>query len=266
MKVLRKGDRGDEVKAMQQALADKGYDIAVDSIFGPGTEKVLRSFQRACRLFPDGICGPKTWAMLLSDGDNKLAIIEAFISTHITRAPNRKLKFIAVHYTAGASSAKGSALKTRETFIKRRASADFVVDDGQIVQINPDVRNYYCWGVGDPKNIYSGGGSLFGVAGNRNTISVEICCNLKKGTSADIPNHEGWTFTDAALENALKLVRYLMVEYSIPKANVVRHYDVSGKVCPGVIGWNNAPRYDTSGKPTKLYSDSSKWEEFYNKI
>ena len=26
--------------------------------------------------------------------------------------------------------------------------------------------------------------------------------------------------------------------YNIPIANVVRHYDVTGKWCPGVVGWN----------------------------
>lgn len=261
MKVLRKGDRGEEVKMLQRALG-----IADDGIFGPATDKAVKSFQRANKLFPDGIVGPKTWAMLQYGKDNKLDIVEGFINTHITRRPGRMVKYIAIHYTAGGTSVKGSALATKKAFQLRKASADFVVDDAEIVQINPDLRNYYCWSVGDAKNVYSGGGRLYGVATNKNTISIEICSNLKRGTNADVPNHSGWTFTEAALENALKLVRYLMVEFGVPKANVVRHYDVSGKPCPGVIGWNDAQVYDTNGKPTSMRSDSAKWEEFHNKI
>lgn len=266
MKVLRKGDRGDDVKVLQQALKDKGYDLAVDGIFGSGTEKVLRSFQRAHSLFPDAIAGPKTWAMLLKAGSNELKILDGHINTHITRRPGRMVKYIAIHFTAGGTSVKGSALATKKAFQLRKASADFVVDDAEIVQINPDLRNYYCWSVGDAKNVYSGGGRLYGVATNKNTISIEICSNLKRGTNADVPNHSGWTFTEASLENALKLVRYLMVEFGIPKENVVRHYDISGKPCPGVIGWNDAQVYDTKGKPTASRSDSAKWEEFHNNI
>ena len=29
-----------------------------------------------------------------------------------------------------------------------------------------------------------------------------------------------------------------MSTYKIPINNVIRHYDVSGKHCPGIIGWN----------------------------
>ena len=36
----------------------------------------------------------------------------------------------------------------------------------------------------------------------------------------------------------MELTRYLMAEYGIDADHVVRHYDVSGKLCPGIIGWN----------------------------
>jgi N-acetyl-anhydromuramyl-L-alanine amidase AmpD len=45
-------------------------------------------------------------------------------------------------------------------------------------------------------------------------------------------------FTDAAIQNALNLAAYLMEKHNIPIENVVRHYDISGKFCPGIIGWN----------------------------
>jgi hypothetical protein len=56
---LRRGARGDLVRQIQTDLK-----IAVDGIFGPGTEAALRQFQRDHGLVPDGIVGPRTWASL----------------------------------------------------------------------------------------------------------------------------------------------------------------------------------------------------------
>lgn len=53
---------GDDVTALQQALADQGYEVGeVDGIYGPMTEAVVRAFQDAEGLEPDGVAGPITW-------------------------------------------------------------------------------------------------------------------------------------------------------------------------------------------------------------
>lgn len=57
---------GDDIKVMQQALADKGYDIEVDGYFGPMSEGILETFQQDNSLVSDGIVGPMTWANVLS--------------------------------------------------------------------------------------------------------------------------------------------------------------------------------------------------------
>lgn len=260
--VLKKGSKGQEVKALQGAL----HLYPQDGIFGQKTEDAVKAFQKAKGLKVDGIVGNQTWALLFPEDNGGLAITKGYISTHITPLRNRPIKYIAVHYTAGITSRKGTALNARNVFLKRKASADFVVDDGSIVQINPDLQNYYCWSVGDKKNPYSGGGRLYGVATNRNTISIEVCSNLKSGFSVNYANHEGWYFTEASLDNALKLIRHLMKKYGVPKSNVVRHYDVSGKLCPGVVGWNDSYVYEDNGKQLSKKSDSSKWLAFWSRI
>lgn len=68
LKVLRKGSKGNTVKAMQTLLIGYGYfcgGYGADGDFGSGTDSALRSFQKAKGLGVDGICGPKTWAKLL---------------------------------------------------------------------------------------------------------------------------------------------------------------------------------------------------------
>ena len=56
-----------------------------------------------------------------------------------------------------------------------------------------------------------------------------------------------------------------MKKYNIPLENVIRHYDISGKVCPGIIGWNNEVIYN-KGKQTNEKSKSNKWKEFKKKL
>lgn len=257
--MIRKGSKGEDVKRLQMLLG-----IEADGVFGQETHEAVVAFQAAHGLTPDGIVGPKTWAVL--GVREEIAITDGHITTHITHCPNRKPEYIAIHYTAGTTSRRGAAMATRSVFLNRRASADFVVDDSDIILINPDIKNYYCWAVGDKKNPYSGGARLHGKATNRNTISIEICSNLIAGTPTSVPNHEGWHFTEASLTNALRLVRFLMRKYGIPKANVVRHYDITGKSCPGIIGWNDAQLYDTKGKATARKNNSDEWKKFWDSI
>ena len=257
MKTLKKGCKGDEVSRLQTLLG-----ITQDGIFGIATESAVKDFQSSHGLIVDGVAGIATWkALIEATGSTTEAvdfkIISKFLSNHLTSSPNREIKYLAIHYTAGGSSSPGSAQAIYNVFSQRSASADFAVDDRDIVQFNPDLKNYYCWAIGD-----KGSAALKNQATNRNTISIEICSNLKKGTSAAVPNHPGWSFSDASLENALKLARYLMKKYNIPKERVIRHYDVTGKLCPGIVGWNDGVLYGTDGRVTKNKNNSSDWSKF----
>ena len=167
--------------------------------------------------------------------------IIAKTDTHnTTSAKGRNIGWLAIHYTAGTNSRPGAALNVVSWFKNPEnngGSADFIVDDTTVVQYNPDIRNRYCWAVGGKKYPNTKGGSLYGTVTNRNSISVEICSTSRNGQVLN-GNNPGWSFTDAALDRAVELVRYLMREYGIDADHVIRHYDVSGKPCPGIIGWN----------------------------
>lgn len=72
VKVLKKGAKGDQVKAMQLLLMGYGYKMqnngktyGADGSFGAATENAVKAFQKAEGLSDDGSCGPKTWAKLL---------------------------------------------------------------------------------------------------------------------------------------------------------------------------------------------------------
>jgi N-acetylmuramoyl-L-alanine amidase CwlA len=166
-----------------------------------------------------------------------MEIINRFSTVHTTSKPGREIKYIVIHYTAGVTSRPGSAVNTADYYPKsQNVSADFTVDDAEIVQYNGDIKNRYCWHCGG-NNYHTKGGSLFGKCTNANSIGVEICSTNSTGKMQNA-NDRTYSFTEAAVNNALELVRFLMTEYNIPAENVVRHYDVTGKPCPGIIGWN----------------------------
>lgn len=56
---LRRGAEGDLVKEIQRKLG-----LTQDGNFGPKTEAAVRAFQRSKDAVPDGIVGPRTWALL----------------------------------------------------------------------------------------------------------------------------------------------------------------------------------------------------------
>ena len=55
------GSRGNEVRQIQKKLRELGYyKGSVDGMYGTGTQKAVKSFQKNCGLTADGIAGPKT--------------------------------------------------------------------------------------------------------------------------------------------------------------------------------------------------------------
>lgn len=62
--LLRRGDRGEDVKALQRALRHIGYDLEIDGVFGRITLECVKSFQGSNSLVRDGIVGPLTWRKL----------------------------------------------------------------------------------------------------------------------------------------------------------------------------------------------------------
>ena len=133
------------------------------------------------------------------------------------------IKYIVLHYTANDGD---TAMSNAKYFASgsRGASAHYFVDSNNIVQSVED--NYVAWSVGGSK--YSdcsktGGGKFYGVCTNGNSINIELCDDIRNGNIYP---------TEAAISNAIDLVRTLMKKYNIGVDNVIRHFDVNGKRCP----------------------------------
>ena len=149
------------------------------------------------------------------------------------------IKYIVIHYTANdGDTAKGNGNYFKNNIVK--ASAHYFVDDDTIVRSVPD--DYAAWSVGGSKYPdcgRTGGGNWYGKCTNSNSISVELCDTVKNGVS---------DFSESTVRNAVELVRSLMGQYGIDTEHVIRHFDVTGKICP------------------KPYIDGAAWQGFKNMI
>lgn len=123
--------------------------------------------------------------------------------------PLEEISGVVVHYvgnpgtTAAANRSFFANLAlTHETY----ASAHFLVGlDGEILQCVPLTEIAYC---SNTANDY--------------TVSIEVCH----------PDDTG-KFGDATMESLEQLVAWLCEAFSLdPAEDVIRHYDVTGKICP----------------------------------
>lgn len=61
---LRIGDKGEDVRELQMALREQGFEIVVDGDFGKQTRRAVRDLQEQKGLSVDGIAGTQTLAAL----------------------------------------------------------------------------------------------------------------------------------------------------------------------------------------------------------
>lgn len=154
-----------------------------------------------------------------------------------------KIKYIVIHYTSNdGDSDEGNGNYFEDHIVK--ASAHYFVDGDSVTQSVPD--DYVAFAVGGNK--YSdcnktGGGKLYGQCTNSNSISIELCDEVRNGIVYP---------SQATIENAVELTKELMKKYNVPINKVIRHFDVNGKYCPAY--WCRTPE------------NNAKWQAFKNMI
>ena len=123
------------------------------------------------------------------------------------------IKYIVIHYTAN----DGDTDENNGKYFANNdvdSSAHYFVDDDSITRSVPD--EYVAWHCGAKTYKHK-------TCRNANSIGIEICDDVKNGKIYP---------SDKTIQNVLDLTRSLMKKYNIPAENVIRHYDVTGKLCP----------------------------------
>lgn len=144
-------------------------------------------------------------------GGQDSALIEDFLTPNEYSRPQKplkKVKGIVVHYTANP----GTDAKANRDYFEglsvsgaTYASSHFVIGlDGTIIQCIP--LNEIAYASNDR---------------NDDTISIE-CCHQKKNGK----------FTEETYNSLVRLTAWLCGEYDVSEKDIIRHYDVTGKLCP----------------------------------
>ena len=169
----------------------------------------------------------------------------------------QKIEYIILHYAASLKSSDGSAMSIKKALDNSGYSSDYIVDDCNIIQLADDVtkwRSKAVQGVNSPER--QKGTPAGKNAFNQNSISIEMASELDGEYKKDwVANSSKFKFSEQVLKNTADLCKYLIEKYNIPKDHIIRHYDVSGKACPGIIGWNLA-HGSNSEKKYKDFVDS----------
>ena len=122
--------------------------------------------------------------------------------------PLEQVDGIVIHYVGNPGTTAeqnhsyfANLAQTGETY----ASSHFLIGlDGEIIQNVPLNEIAYCSN-----------------QRNDDTISIE-CCH---------PDESG-SFNQATYDSLVRLTRWLMEQYGLDRDQVIRHYDVTGKICP----------------------------------
>ena len=138
-----------------------------------------------------------------------------------------RIKYIVIHYVGATGGAAANCKYYASQYIG--ASAHYYVDfDGSIWQSVEDKNIAWHCGAKSYKHPE---------CRNSNSIGIEMCVR-NKGSQAD--TSRDWYFEDATVQETIKLTKVLMAKYNIPVDCVIRHHDVTGKICPNPYVYNHA--------------------------
>ena len=124
------------------------------------------------------------------------------------------IEWLVMHYTANDGDSDTSNGKYFQQPLNPVASAHFFVDDDSItISVPEDYVAYHC-------GAYH---YTHPFCRNYNSIGIEMCDAKRDGKVMA---------TAKTIANAADLAAMLCEKYNIPVDHIIRHYDVTGKLCP----------------------------------
>ncbi len=156
--------------------------------------------------------------------------------------------YLVIHYVGATGDARNNA-KYYSTTANIGASAHWFVGHGPRAEVWASVAETdTAWHCGASRYVHP-------ECRNDNAIGVELCCHKDAAG--------GWYFDPETVDAAVALCREIIARYGIARSHVLRHYDVTGKICPApFVGDANA----WEDFKSRLYAPAGPTSEVYNTV
>ncbi|MFR3729192.1 N-acetylmuramoyl-L-alanine amidase [Lacrimispora sp.] len=145
---------------------------------------------------------------------------------NFTAGDIERIKYIVIHYVGALGGAEANCKYYASQYVG--ASAHYYVGfAGEIWQSVEDKN--IAWHCGAKKYVHP-------ECRNSNSLGIELCVRNKGSQASD---SKDWYFEDETVQSAIELTKVLMTKYNVPADHVIRHYDVTGKICPNPYVYNH---------------------------
>lgn len=163
----------------------------------------------------------------IKTASGELTVFQLITKVNYTDASRKKPEFPVIHYVGATGGAEANCKFFHDTY--RGASAHyFVGHDGEIWQCVKDEDIAWHCGAKSYKHTK---------CRNSNSIGIELCVKKDKNGK--------WYYTKKTLASAVILTAYIMHLYGMKIENLLRHYDVTGKICGEPHVRNNGKTWKT---------------------
>jgi N-acetyl-anhydromuramyl-L-alanine amidase AmpD len=268
---LKLGDKGQDVSILHRLLFEKGYSSSDESYgdFDTYTERMVKAFQSANGLLPDGVVGPQTWNKLDPsipiDGGAFKGTGETIIPFAIQMKNKMKTrggyeggypKGILIHFTAGQWEKYSDMEDTMNWGVNQGFAFLGIASTGEVLQAHPvNLWGYHAgessWARGTYPLIGSVSDDLIGIemanpgrlekrsdgfyTWFNKKINPDIHGNPIYVTEDDYDCPEGWYLPYSKIQEAslTRTIIWLLQNdpYGTMKIdNILGHHEVSGKL------------------------------------
>lgn len=190
------------------------------------------------------------WGLWAEGKGFNMKVHKLLTSYNYSKGQAGRIQYIVIHYVGALGGAEANCKYYASQFLGAGAHY-FVGFGGEIWQSVEDEN--IAWHCGAKSYVHP-------ECRNSNSLGIELCVR-NKGSQSD--TSKDWYFEDATVKAAVELIRELMKKYNVPVDKVVRHYDVTGKICPNPYVYNHT-RHTWEGFMAALTEDprlKSGWTE-----
>ncbi len=142
----------------------------------------------------------------------------------------KRIKYIVIHYFGSLGTAEAVANYFANAY--RGASAHYSLDEGENIYQSVEDEDI-AWHCGTYGTYYHPD------CRNSNSLGIEVRPH-KVNTKSMLASDTDWYFKPEIIDRLVEFTKYLMKKYNVPADRVIRHYDVTHKICPNPFVVNAA--------------------------